>query len=47
MATNIGKRIISRTKRDLAEKVLGEALVLLGNNPDRSAGLFPFIADMQ
>jgi len=37
MAINIGRRIIYRTKRDIAERVLGQALGFLGNNPDKNA----------
>jgi MoaA/NifB/PqqE/SkfB family radical SAM enzyme len=40
MAINIGKRIIYQTKRDIAERVIGEALGLLGNNPDKNAKYF-------
>lgn len=40
MATSIGKRIIYRTKRELAERALGQAMGLLGNNPDRNATYF-------
>ena len=36
MATYFGNKIINRTKRDLAEKALGQALGLLGNNPDKN-----------
>lgn len=37
MATNSIRRIFNQSKRDLAEIVLGRALGLLGNNPDRNA----------
>jgi MoaA/NifB/PqqE/SkfB family radical SAM enzyme len=37
MVTGIGKRIVYRTKRDLAERALGQALGLLGNNPEKNA----------
>ena len=37
MVTSIGRRIMYRTKRELAERALGRALGLLGNNPDRNA----------
>ena len=37
MALNIGRRIMYRTKRELAERVLGQALCFLGNNPDKNA----------
>src|SRR3990170_8656721 len=37
MATNIGKRILRRTGQEFAEIAVGQALALLGNNPDRNA----------
>jgi MoaA/NifB/PqqE/SkfB family radical SAM enzyme len=37
MATGTIGRIVRQTKRDLAEKVVGQALGLLGNDPDRNA----------
>ncbi len=37
MATSFGRKIINRTKRDLAEKALGQALGVLGNNPEKNA----------
>ena len=37
MATSIGKQIMHRTRRDIAERALGQALGLLGNNHDRNA----------
>ena len=37
MATNRGRQIIYQTKRELAERALGQALGLLGNNPDKNA----------
>ena len=40
MATNMGKRIIYRTRREVAEMALGNALGFLGNNPDKNAQYF-------
>ncbi|MCL0087228.1 radical SAM protein [Dehalococcoidia bacterium] len=37
MAPSIGRGIMYRTKRELAERALGQALSLLGNNPDKNA----------
>jgi hypothetical protein len=36
MATGFGRKIINRTKRDLAEKALAQALGLLGNNTEKN-----------
>ncbi|MFH1647474.1 MAG: radical SAM protein [Chloroflexota bacterium] len=40
MAVQIVSRTINRTKRELGERILGEALGLLGGNPDRNAKYF-------
>jgi sulfatase maturation enzyme AslB (radical SAM superfamily) len=40
MAVQIVSRTVSRTKRELGERVLGRALGLLGNNPDGNAKYF-------
>jgi MoaA/NifB/PqqE/SkfB family radical SAM enzyme len=37
MALGTSKRIISLAKREIAERVLGQALGLLGNNPEKNA----------
>ena len=37
MALSIGRRIMYQTKREFAERALGRALGLLGNNPDKNA----------
>ncbi len=37
MVTSIGKRIVHRTKRELAERAIGQALGLLGSNPNKNA----------
>jgi MoaA/NifB/PqqE/SkfB family radical SAM enzyme len=37
MALDISRRIPYRIKREFAERALGQALVLLGNNPNRAA----------
>ncbi len=37
MAVSAGRRIINRSKRELAERVLGQALGLLGSSPDKNA----------
>ena len=36
MAINVVKRVIHKTQRDFAEVALGQALGLLGNNPDKN-----------
>ena len=36
MAINIGQRIMYQAKKALTERMLGQALGFLGNNPDRS-----------
>lgn len=37
MAISLGSRVLHKTKQELAERVLGEALGLLGSNPDKNA----------
>ncbi len=37
MAINIGKRLYYQTRREFAERALGKALGLLGNNPENNA----------
>ena len=37
MVLHEGKRIMYHAKRELAERLLGQALGLLGNNPERNA----------
>jgi len=37
MAVRIVSRTMTRTKRELGERILGKALGLLGNNPDKNA----------
>ena len=37
MAVQIVSKTVTRTKRELGERVLGKALGLLGNNPDKNA----------
>jgi MoaA/NifB/PqqE/SkfB family radical SAM enzyme len=40
MAVQIVSHTITRTKRELGERILGRALGLLGNNPDKNAKYF-------
>jgi hypothetical protein len=40
MAIQVVSRAVTRTKREFGERVLGQALGLLGNNPERNAGYF-------
>lgn len=37
---NVGSRVVQRTKRELAERALGQALARLGNNPEKNAKYF-------
>ncbi len=40
MAVQIVSHTITRTKRELGERIIGRALGLLGTNPDKNAGYF-------
>ena len=40
MAVQIVSRTVTRTKRELGERILGQALGLLGGNSDRNARYF-------
>lgn len=40
MSLSIGRRMVHRAKQEVAERTLGEALRLLGNNPDKNARYF-------
>ena len=37
MAVQIISKTVNRTKREISERVLGKALGLLGNNPEKNA----------
>ena len=40
MAVRIVSKSVTRTKRELGERILGRALGLLGSNPDKNAKYF-------
>jgi hypothetical protein len=37
MVNNIGKKIMHHAENEFAERTLGEALALIGDNPDKNA----------